>query len=71
MNEHSPLPFRIDETARRAAAQPRDAAFYRDPYPFYAALHARAPTFFWENYGHWCFTGFREVNALLRDGMKS
>ena len=25
------------------------------------------PAFFWENYGHWCFTGFKDVNALLRD----
>jgi unspecific monooxygenase len=21
----------------------------------------------WEDYGHWCFTGFKEVSALLRD----
>ena len=25
------------------------------------------PTFLWEDYGHWCFAGFKEVNALLRD----
>jgi cytochrome P450 len=58
-------PFTLAD--RRATAAPRDVAFYRDPYPFYDAVHAEAPAFFWENYGHWCFAGFKEVNALLRD----
>ena len=52
-------PFRIDPATKHASAQPREAAFYRDPYAFYDALHAQAPTFFWENYGHWCFAGSR------------
>ena len=26
-----------------------------------------SPTFFWEDYGHWCFAGFEDVSALLRD----
>ena len=51
----------------RASASPRDSAFYQDPYAFYSALHAGSPTFFWEDYGHWCFAGFKEVSALLRD----
>src|ERR687887_422421 len=51
----------------RASAEPRNAAFYQDPYGFYSELHRTAPVFFWENYGHWCFAGFKEVNALLRD----
>jgi cytochrome P450 len=59
--------FTIDAPARRASAKPRDENFYRDPYPFYAELHHSTPTFLWEDYGHWCFTGFKEVNALLRD----
>lgn len=57
--------FSIDD--RRARARPREAAFYRDPYAFYDAVHATAPAFFWEDYGHWCFAGFDTVNALLRD----
>jgi cytochrome P450 len=61
------LPFSIDPATRHASAQPREAAFYRDPYAFYDAIHAGAPTFFWENYGHWCFTRFKDVNGLLRD----
>lgn len=58
-------PFSVAD--RHASAQPRDSAFYQDPYAFYAELHAKSPTFVWDNYAHWCFTGFREVNALLRD----
>jgi cytochrome P450 len=61
------LPFSIDPVSKHATAQPRELAFYRDPYAFYDALHAQAPTFFWDNYGHWCFTRFNEVNRLLRD----
>lgn len=59
--------FTIDPATRRASARPREAAFYSDPYAFYDAIHAQAPTFFWEDYGHWCFTRFDDVNALLRD----
>ena len=59
--------FSIATDTRRAAAKPRDDAFYQDPYSFYSALHQTSPTFVWEDYGHWCFTGFKEVNALLRD----
>ena len=57
--------FTIDD--RHASAQPRDPAFYRDPYAFYDAVHAAAPAFRWDDYGHWCFAGFDDVNALLRD----
>jgi cytochrome P450 len=59
--------FAISAEARSASAAPRDAAFYVDPYAFYSALHAQTPTFVWQDYGHWCFAGFKEVNALLRD----
>lgn len=53
--------------ARRASANPRDPVFYQNPYAFYDGIHASSPTFFWDNYGHWCFTGFKDVNLLLRD----
>lgn len=60
--------YSIDAPARRASAKPRDAAFYQNPYAFYADLHrGGTPTFLWEDYGHWCFTSFRDVNGLLRD----
>ena len=59
--------YSIDAPARRAIAKPRDAAFYQNPYAFYAELHRGTPTFLWEDYGHWCFTSFKDVNGLLRD----
>ncbi|HEV7345133.1 MAG TPA: cytochrome P450 [Devosia sp.] len=52
---------------RRASAEPRDPAFYQDPYAFYDRLHDTSPTFFWDQYGHWCFASFKDVSALLRD----
>lgn len=58
-------PFTLAD--RHANAQPREFAFYRDPYAFYDAVHAASPAFFWDNYGHWCFAGFKDVSLLLRD----
>ena len=54
-------------TNRRASAEPRDPGFYQNPYAFYDRLHADNPVFFWDQYGHWCFAGFKDVSALLRD----
>lgn len=67
MPETSDLAYSIAPTTRHAHAVPRHAAFYTDPYPFYEALHRQTPRFFWEDYGHWCFAGFKDVSALLRD----
>jgi cytochrome P450 len=50
-----------------ASAGPRDRAFYQDPYAFYRDVRAVSPSFFWEEYGHWCFADFDEVGVLLRD----
>lgn len=52
---------------RRASANPRDPGFFQNPYAFYSERHATDPAFFWEQYGHWCFAGFKDVSALLRD----
>jgi len=57
----------IDAAARRARLDPRDPAFFNDPYPAYAAIRAEAPVFFWEDYGLWCFAAYADVSALLRD----
>lgn len=46
---------------------PRDPAFYQDPYKTYALLHAASPTFLWEEFGIWCFGAYDDVNRLLRD----
>jgi cytochrome P450 len=51
----------------RASADPRDPAFFQDPYRFYAEQHLAGGRFFWDQYGHWCIGGFADVSALLRD----
>jgi cytochrome P450 len=53
--------------ALERSADPRDPQFFQNPYDFYGDLHAEAPRFFWAQYGHWCFAGFKDVSALLRD----
>src|ERR1700722_9122458 len=58
---------RIDPGRRRVALDPRDPAFYNDPYPAYRAIREAAPIFFWEQYGFWCFARHADVSALLRD----
>jgi cytochrome P450 len=57
----------IDSNHRSVNLDPRDAQFYANPYPAYQRLHRECPVFKWEQYGHWCFSRFDDVNALLRD----
>ncbi len=57
----------IAANSRSVDLDPRDAQFVQDPYPSYEAIRAAAPVFKWEQYGHWCFANFDDVNALLRD----
>lgn len=59
--------MQINENARSVSLDPCDPAFFQDPYPAYHAIRARVPVFKWDQYGHWCFTRFADVNALLRD----
>jgi len=65
MTTHAPALPVFDGLSMRLS--PRDPAFYANPYPAYAEIHARGPAVFWEDYGHWCFAGYDAVNALLRD----
>ena len=53
--------------ARCVSLDPRDPAFFNDPYPAYHAIRAATPVFFWEQYGFWCFARHAQVSALLRD----
>ncbi len=57
----------IDKMRRTVSLDPRDAAFFQNPYPAYDAIRAAAPVFFWEQYGFWCFSRHAEVSELLRD----
>ena len=62
-----PPTWSLDRVTRSLSLDPRDTDFVQDPYPAYAELHARAPVFHWQQYGHWCFARQADVNALLRD----
>ena len=57
----------IDVERRSVSLDPRDPAFFNDPYPAYRAIRAATPVFFWEQYGFWCFARHAQVSALLRD----
>lgn len=59
--------LRIDADTRSVSLDARNPAFYSNPNPVYAALHAQCPTFYWEEQKQWFFTGYDHVNALLRD----
>lgn len=63
-----PLPFlSIDPASREVSLDGRNPEFYTDPNPVYAALHAHCPTFYWKEQRLWTFTGYDQVNSLLRD----
>ncbi len=57
----------FDPATRRLRLDPHEPRFYQNLYEAYAWLHGVSPTFFWENFGFWCFGGFDDVNRLLRD----
>lgn len=59
--------MQIDPVRRAVSLDPRDPAFYNNPYPAYREIRAAAPVFYWEEYGYWCFARHEDVNALLRD----
>ena len=59
--------MQINTNTHSVNLDPRDAQFYTNPYPFYRRLHAECPVLKWEQYGHWCFARYDDVNALLRD----
>lgn len=57
----------IDPSTRRVSLNGRDPQFYQNPNAVYAMLHAHCPTFYWEEQRQWFFTGYDQVNGLLRD----
>jgi unspecific monooxygenase len=67
MSATQPAYLRFDPGTRHVRIDPREPAFVQDPYAAYAFLHENAPSFFWEDYGFWCFAGYEDVNRLLRD----
>ena len=62
-----PAYLQFDPARRRVRLDPHEPRFVQDPYEAYAWLHAACPTFFWEEFGMWCFGAYEDVNRLLRD----
>lgn len=59
--------MQINTNTRSVNLDPRDTQFVQSPYAAYHAIRAQTPVFKWDQYGHWCFSRFDDVNALLRD----
>jgi cytochrome P450 len=59
--------LKFDGANRRLQLDPHEKRFYQNPYEAYAHLHRLSQTFYWEEFGHWCFAGFDDVSRLLRD----
>lgn len=57
----------LDTNTRSVNLDPRDAQFVQNPYAAYHAIRGACPAFTWQQYGHWCFAAYDDVNALLRD----
>lgn len=57
----------LEASSSRVRMDPHDDRFVQAPYEAYAFLQAKAPVFFWEDFGHWCMAGYDEVNRLFRD----
>lgn len=56
-----------DLKIRQFHQDPKDPAFFNNPYPFYARLHEVAGPIYWKDYGFWCLAEFDTVNTALRD----
>ena len=58
--------MKLDVARRRLSLDPRDPAFFQDPYPTYQRLHEDCPVVFWEEFERWCFFSHRHVDRILR-----
>lgn len=68
MNDAATAPGLPTFDGDRVSLDPRQPAFYRDPWPAYAAMHASGASHVWTEYGQRCFHAHADVAALLRDG---
>jgi cytochrome P450 len=59
--------MKLDSNTCSVNLDPRDAQFVQDTYAAYDVIRSQCPVFKWEQYGHWCFARYDDVNALLRD----
>ena len=59
--------YQFDPATQHLDLDPGRVEFYQNPYPVYESIRAHTNVFFWKQYGFWCFLGYEDVNALLRD----
>ncbi len=59
--------LKFDGAPRHLQLNPHEPRFFHNPYEAYAHLHGLTQSFFWEEFGFWCFSGFDDVSKLLRD----
>jgi cytochrome P450 len=59
--------LKFDGANRRLQLDPHEKRFFQNPYEAYGHLHRLSQTFYWEEFGFWCFAGFDDVSRLLRD----
>jgi cytochrome P450 len=59
------MQFELDGT--HLQLDPRDPAFYNDPYPFYERIRERTPVAYWADFDVWAYVNHDDVSALLRD----
>ena len=55
------------QSATHFSLDPKDPAFFNNPYAAYVQMHERGGPVYWAEYALWCLTGFGEVNRCLRD----
>ncbi|MCF6303137.1 MAG: cytochrome P450 [Devosiaceae bacterium] len=60
-------PFQIDQIKKSLSCDPQDNAFVQNPYALYEAMYGGDDPLMWQQYGHWVFASWHNVNALLRD----
>ena len=59
--------MKLDAARRRLSLNPRDPAFYQDPYATYRRLQEEAPVVYWQEFDRWCFLRHSDVSRILRD----
>jgi cytochrome P450 len=59
--------LKFDGARRHLRLDPHEPRFFQNPYEAYGRLHQLGASFFWEEFGFWCFSGFDDVSRLLRD----
>jgi cytochrome P450 len=59
--------LKFDGASRHLRLDPHEPRFFQNPYEAYAHLHRASQSFYWEEFGFWCFAGFDDVSRLLRD----